>query len=222
MAFGTTPLLSLFEPPAEDPLSEEGKWAQTVAERPPMRKVVTFGLIGAATDSSHGDPNYSHWTRETFSSESGHVEAWACTEGGQLGAALETWRVALWTELGANLTGYLVYYGGGIGKGYAIRNYDGGVASFTGIAGGGGGFPQRLGIAINGDQIEAWGMYGGVWTLTATGTDTAHRGRFYAGIAIEDPTGGGLSMPCFGAGVPNRTQFFRWTRGYREEPLEVS
>jgi hypothetical protein len=217
VAFPGTPELSLFLPPGENPLSEEGNWAQTTPARHPMQKIDTGGGHGAATDSVHGDPNFSHWARDVFRTEDGIVEVWGCIAGGQLGAALETWRVALWHVLGDRIRGYLFYIGGALSKDYVIRRYDGGITNFTSIAGVGGGYPQKMGLRIDGDQVEAWiedSVLG--WVLATSATDTTYRGTFWAGIGVEDPTGGGLSFPCFGAGVPNRPQFFRWTRGYRE------
>jgi hypothetical protein len=130
-----------------------------------------------------------------------------------LGAALETWRVALWSQVGSSFSGYLLYYGGGIGKGYGLRRYDNG--GFTGIGGAGGGYPERLGLRwYTGGLIEAWGMYGGVWGLQATTSDPTYAPPFYMGIGIEDPTSGtfapSLAITCFGGGAKNRTQIYRW------------
>ena len=211
-------ILSTFDPPAENPLYEGGNWAQTF-NQPPLQKVLVFGGDAVATDSAHGAVNYSHWTQDQFRRGDVPIEAFACTEGGQLGAALETWRVALWNTVTqetpeghvGSVTGYLVYFGGAIGKGFAIRRYD--TTGFTQIgASGAVGFPEMIGIRIIGAVIEAWGMYGGVWSLMATATDSNHQGWFYPGIGIEDPTGGGLSIPCFGAGIESDPEFIRWLR----------
>jgi len=208
-AFPSTGILTLFPPPAENPLYESGRWAQLNLDRPPMQKIATGPTTGAATDSEHGNPNYSYWAQETFSTDSGPVEVWACTAGGQLGAALETWRVFLAITLGDRWSGYLAYYGGGIGKGFAIRRYDDGNAGFFGIAGSGGGYPDKLGLRINGGEVECWAEFGGVWAMQCSASDGAYRGNFYLGIGIEDPTAGGLSFPCFGGGKPHRTQIYR-------------
>jgi hypothetical protein len=199
----------------ENPLGiSDGNWTATDPNnRPPLQLA-----SNSATQTVAGDPNYSHWTRQTFDSSTGEAQIWACTDGGQLGAALETWRVALWLVVGGSVSGYLAYYGGGIGKGFALRRYDGGIASFTGIGGSGGGYPTGLGIGINGGNVECWASYGDpfnptTWALQCSATDGAYRGKFYGGIAIEDPTSGApgsLSFGCFGGGVPTRTQFFRW------------
>lgn len=164
---------------------------------------------GAATDSVHNGTNYSYWTRGVFSTPS-IVEVWACLDGGHLGAALETWRVALWKVLGDARDGYLAYMGGGIGKEIAIRRYTGG--SFTDIAQVGADYPERLGLRIDGANVECWSSLGGVWALRCSAVDNTHRGGFYLSIGIEDPTAGGLSMPCFGGGVRNRSQIFRLLR----------
>jgi hypothetical protein len=163
----------------------------------------------------HGFPNFSHWTPETFNSGAGRAEVWACVSGGQLGAAVETWRVALWLTVGVNVTGYSCFYGGGITKFYALRKYTGGITTFSNLCVGAGGYPNGLGLRINGSEVEVWGAYGDPldptsWTLICSSTDTTYRGRFYAGRGIEDPTAGGLGIGCFGAGIPRRTQFFRW------------
>lgn len=205
--FPTSKQLSEFECPPENPLYEGGHWAQTSPNFYPMQKISSGGDC-VASDSVHDGPNYSHWAPERFTSDNGYVEAWICASGGQLGASLETWRVALWSQVGANFSGYLVYFGGGLSKGTVTRRYTNG--SFIDIAGGGGGYPSVLGIAIRGtppnQYIEAWND--GV--LESSVLDNNYSGFFWAGISVEDPTGGGLSIPCFGAGVPSRTQFFRW------------
>src|SRR5262245_17342904 len=118
-----SPTLSTFDGPDETPLSEGGKWAQTTPERDPMRL-----FQGDATDSVHGEPNYSHWVADVVQIPLGfRGEVFGCTAGGQLGAALETWRVFLFNQVGVNFYGYLVYVGGGIGKEFRIRRYDNGL-----------------------------------------------------------------------------------------------
>ena len=207
-SFPVVSVLSYFEGPAENPLSEGGHWQQTTPERAPMKKEV-----GTVTDSSHGDPNYSHWTPQRFNDQDGIVDVFACTNGGQLGAAVETWRVALWSEVGVNVSGYLLYYGGGISKGFVLRRYAGGILNFTEIVGNVADYPEAIGIRRYGDTLEGWGMFGGVWLLQVSTTDSNYHGNFWAGISIEDPTGGGLGMPCFSFGRKNRTQIYRIIRG---------
>lgn len=208
MAF--TNVLSLFDPPAENPLSEAGAWAQTSTDRAPMRKTA----IGDATDSSHGDPNYSHWVREKFYAgiDGPPTDAWGCLSGGQLGAALETWRVALWSRIAPSVQGYLVFFGGGLSKDLILRRYDGGFASFTAIGGVnlGGAYPSMMGVRINGPDVEAWYRTTGDWTFGFAVADSTYRGWFNAGIGVEDPTGGGLAFPCFGAGTENDPEFLLW------------
>lgn len=208
MPFPSTSLITEFDGPAENPLSEGGKWIQARSLRPPLKKDV-----GSVSDSIHGDPNYSVYIAQAFCTNNGAVEAWACSGGGQLGAALETWRIALWKNL-FSVSGYQVYYGGGIGKGTAIWRYDN--DDFFAIGGAGDtGYPSGIGIRITGSQVQAWMAYGDpydplAWIMTAEATDNAHRGCFYASIGIEDPTGGGLGFGCFGGGPLHRTQFYRW------------
>jgi hypothetical protein len=202
LPFPATSQLSDFLDPSENPLYENGNWAQLAPSSPPMAKAG-----GSAGDSIHNGPNYSYWTRSVYYTPS-IVEVWACTSGGQLGAALETWRVALFTTLGDERNGYLVYFGGAITKAFVIRRYDNG--AFTELIGVGNAYPQKLGMRINGDNIEAWGEYGGVWSLQCSIVDTTYRGAFFLTIGIEDPTAGGLGMPCFGGGLKNRSQIIRY------------
>lgn len=205
-----TPHVTTFDCPAENPLYEGGNWAQTTPDRPPMQKVNLAGNC-VATDSIHGDPNYSHWTTPVRIEPGQRGEVWGCIEGGQLGAALETWRVALWRHVGSHLDGYLVYNGGGIGKDIAIRRYNGGgISDFTLLGSVTTGYPEALALVIDDTHVQAWQFTGGAWVLSVDVVSTTFRGIFYGGIAIEDPTGGGLDFTCFGVGVPNRQQFFRW------------
>jgi hypothetical protein len=199
MPFPVTDGLSLFLGPAENPLSENGRWAQLSPLAPPLKK-----NVGSADDSVHNGPNYSYWTAPFPSANI--VEVWGCTGGGQLGAALETWRVALWLE--AQFTGYLAYYGGAIGKSFVIRRYTDG--SWVDLVVGGGGYPQRLGLRIDGNNVECWGYNAGAWSLKCSIADTTHRGSFYPSLGIEDPTGGGLAFSCFGGGRKNFSQIIRW------------
>ena len=200
MAFPETGLLSEFDPPAENPLSESGNWGQFF-QNPPMQK----NASNEAGQTVVGPVNYSFWTPQMFT---GDAEVWACISGGQLGAALESWRVALWTTAGVK-QGYLALYGGAIGKFFELRRYTDDL-NFTSLAVSGGGYPDRLGLRINGTAVEVWAAYGGVWALQLSFTDTTYRGGFYLSIGTEDPTGGGLSISCFGGGRKNRTQIFRW------------
>ena len=120
--FGLTTLLSDFPCPPENPIYEGGRWAQTSPERPPLMKGSPPGCD--ATDSAHGLPNFSHWVADIFDGDI--VEVYGCTFGGQLGASLETWRVGMFTQVGSNLTGYRLYYGGVISKFYNMAKYNGG------------------------------------------------------------------------------------------------
>jgi len=211
--FPGTPLLYDFSGPAENPLYMEGAWGATWGGHPPLRKEV--GYVSLTTEFT---PNKSTLFREAFRADPGEgtVEVWACTDGGQLGAALESWRVTAYPDP-ANLVGYELIFGGGIGKGYFLRRYDGG-GSFTGLAEVGDGYPQMIGMRITPVGVEAWGYDGATWTQKLTSGDTGHRGAFYLGLALEEQGGiNELSISCFGGGVPRRTQFFRWTRAFGEE-----
>lgn len=206
-----TPYLSTFECPEENPLSEDGHWAQLTEGNPPLKK--DGDPFCKAYPSVNSDlVSYSYWTQETFDSAKGDVQAWACIEGGQLGAALETWRVALFQNVGSPQygSGYLVYIGGAIAKNFSIRRYTSGTfdAEVTTPSF----YPERLGIRITDTDVEAWAYSAGTWQLVLTMADQTYRGKFYAVLGIEHPTGPGsdLTMSCFGGGVPRRTQFFRW------------
>lgn len=227
MAFPSTGQLTEFRRPAvttidggqwyESPLSEDGDWTASHPDQPPMLKRGAssdpVGTPGAASVTGEFVVNYSHWTRNLAF---GDAEVWACTSGGQLGAALETWRVALWTQTGGNLTGYLLYYGGGIGKGFGLRKY--GNNSFLGIGGANGGYPQRIGLKIvqETQDIQMWAMYSDVWTLMGTQDHAIEPtislpGPYYMGIGMEEQGGTlELGIDCFGGGTPHRSQFFRW------------
>lgn len=219
MAFPSTALLSEFDcvTSPENPLYEDGAWIRTTGDRPPMQKI---GIPPncAATDSEHGNPNYSSWGRATYLADLDEniVEVWGCIEGGQLGAALETWRVFAFLE-GVEPTGYLLYEGGGIGKALVLRRYTGGITSFIDIGGSSIVYPPGIGLRINGTQIEAWYSTGDPldpndWALSHSVTDPTHRGNFRIGIAVEDPTAGGLGFSCFGGGKPPSAEFIRWLR----------
>lgn len=174
--------------------------------------------VGFATDGPHGTTlsgpiARSYYTRRRFY---GDVEVWARCRGGQLGAALETWRLFLWgpnPAVGAQ--GYLVYVGGGLGKDTVIRRYDS-TADYTVIASSGASYANGLMLRINGSAVEAWGCDFGDnelvpsnWYLRCSVNDTTYRGPYYLGIGIEDPTNGGLSFVGVGGGIPLRKQIFR-------------
>lgn len=204
MPFPSTGKLTEFDPPAENPLSEGGTWQQLTPERSPLRKTGA----NTVTNTTFGFPDYSVYVKEAFF---GNAEVWACPIDGQLGAALETWRISIWTEIGVDVKGYQLYHGGALSKDLVLRKYTGGIGSFTGIGGlGGVGYPDGMGLKINGNEVEAWTEVAGVWSLIFSVTDTPGTGPFYLGLGLEDPTTGGLSFSCFGGGTRKRSQFFRW------------
>lgn len=217
----TTGYISLFEPPEEDPLREDGAWAMAFGVTPSgndldMRKYqeIPGSGLGHATNQHHGTTlsgpiGRSFWTRERFS---GDCEVWGIPYGGQLGAALETWRLFLWADPITAPKGYLVYIGGGIGKDTVIRRYDGGGASdYTVLASDSRGYATGLCLVINGDDVEAWGSTGSPsnpanWVMRCSATDTTYRDDLYLGMAIEDPTNGGLSFTAIGGGHRRKRQ----------------
>lgn len=207
--FPTTGLLSSFLLPAENPLSESGRWAQATLQRPPLKKNASQNAT-----NSQSTICYSYWTPETFGGDV--IEVWGCSGGGQLGADLETWRVFAVVDT-QSFTGYRLYYGGGIGKSFNLSRVTN-VTTLNGICSAGGGYPSGLGMRINGDVVEAWAAYGDPhnpanWSMVCSGTDTFYRGQFYIGIGIEQESGTDqLGFSCFGGGAPTRSQFFRWTR----------
>ena len=202
--FGTTPVLSDFTlgPFPENPLSEDGRWeAPWPDQSPPLQKIAN----GIVSDSLHGPVSYSYWAQQAFH---GDVEVYACMSGGQLGAAVETWRVFMWHDDPFVGNGYQVYIGGGIGNEINLRRYDDRVP--TQLAQGSMGFPMRLGLRISGSRIETWVDHGAGWVADIFAVDTTYRGTFYIGCGIEDPSGGGVTFNCFGGGRPSVSQFFRW------------
>jgi len=208
-AFPETALLEDFtySPSDENPLSHDGRWASYFT-RPPCRKEGNN-----AFPSVEFVVNGSYWTPDIFI---GNAEAWICLGGGGLGAANESWRIALWKDDPDAMIGYSSGWGGGIGEFYFFRRYDGG-GSFTEIGGmqADNDFPNRLGIRITDTGVEQWRQRLGVWTLVQTANDTTYRGAFYAAIEVEEQGGiNELSIGCFGAGVKNRQHIYRVLGGH--------
>jgi len=201
-AFPNTAQLTTFDPPAEDPLYEDGAWGPLNAGFAQLYKT------GSNTATGDGQ-RWSIWVKEAFF---GNAEVWACAGGGQLGAALEDWRVGLFTEIGTNeYDGYEVIVGGSLSKDLIVRRYTNG--GFTQIGGlGSVGYPPLIGMSLTPSNVNVWIDTGAGWppTPTLSIADNTYRGAMYAGIGLEDPTSGGLYFSCFGGGQPNRPQFFRW------------
>lgn len=190
----------------EDPLSEDGAWANY--GRADLRK----GASGNAMPTEEFIVNGMYWTRNTFISP---CEAFGCISGGGLGAALEGWRIAFWYLSPTSTAGYLAGVGGGIGKDFFLRRYNGGgfndFDSLGGIAGVS--IPDDLGIRITASAVELWARYSGTWSLQVTSGDTTYRGVFYAAIELEEQGGiNELGWGCFGVGVKNRQHIYRWLR----------
>jgi hypothetical protein len=213
--FPSTGYISTFDGPDENPLSENGAWRGLDAHAP-MQKLGPHNITNTTATI-----NYSTYVAQAFyASGTNIIEIWACTVGGQLGAALETWRVYLFQNIQGAYYGYMFRYGGAIGKSFELRVYTGGGTSGTNIAQVGGGYPDRLGLRINGAVIEGWAMYGGVWQLMCSATNTAYRGYFYGGCGTEEEfVIGSLGINCFGGGVVHFTQFYRWMPGISQPPL---
>jgi len=189
--------LSTFADSTKHPISEGGAWQQSTPQSP-LKKTG-----GVATDSSHGLTNYSEWIANTYTTDDGILEVWGIPGGGGLGAAVESHRLTLWTPgaAGRSASGYLTYFGGGIGSDYVIRRYDSFV--FTNIAISGTAAPAAMMLRIDGDLIQTWRATDGTfqtWEKMVEVSDTTYRGEFYVGLGIEDPTAGGLSWLAFGGG----------------------
>ena len=208
MAFETTPTLGIFDTGYENPYSDGGKWGQE-ADRPRLQ-----GGTGAVAGTQEFVVNGMTYYAQVF--YGAIVEAFGCTPDPDLGAALESNRVALWTNPDAP-TGYSSGHGGGIGQSYFLRRYNGGGTSdYTGI----GDIPNttnthptKLGIRITPTRVEQYGMIGGVWTLITYAADTTYRGPFY--LALETEEQGGInevSFRCFGAAAVNRQHIYRWLK----------
>lgn len=200
--FPTTPEYTNFDGPNENPLSDGGRWIQGFFGYPLHRE----GNIAKVT--TEGVLNGMVWVANIFPSP---CEVWACTNGGQLGAALETWRVGMFLSTPYDQIGYQSYYGGALNKAFVIRRYDGvgswtELISFQTLA-----YPERIGMRITTTHIEQWARYSGVWTFIHQAADTNHRGPFLASIAMEIQGGvDQLWMGCFGAGMKNRQHIYRW------------
>lgn len=213
----------------ENPLSIYGKWHGPIGQGSPTavkpqeqqglhyhggNPALNSSYDGNAHSSVEFAVNYSYWAQEVFLSDD--VEVWACTDGGQLGAALETWRVFAFNDL-YFMKGYLVYFGGGIDKNLTLRWYDPSASSRGFLDIGGipfGGYPTNIGLRINGSQVEAWDSHddGATWVKEIDVTHTGTRGGgWYIGIGTEEQGGTTeLGIGCFGGGIPRRTQLFRW------------
>lgn len=203
--FPNTGLLEdfVYSPSSENPLSHGGRWGSYFT-RPPLRKV-----------GAHANPtvefavNGSYWTPDVFI---GDAEAWGCVSGGGLGAANESWRVALWKDDPNQMVGYSSGFGGGISENYFFRRYDGGGSYFE-LSQVGATPPEKLGIRVTATSVQQWAYYSGDWHLIDEKPDTTYRGAFYASIELEEQGGiDELSFDCFGAGVKNRQHFYRWVK----------
>lgn len=223
----TTPYLSLFPvPPTEDPLSEDGQWLKVAYTELALRKVID----GHATDQAHGTSLSGHiaasfFTRRRFF---GDCEVWGRPYGGQLGAALETWRLFFFTDvLTDSPSGWLVYIGGGIGKNTVLRRYDAG--GFTDVASHASGYASALLLRLVGADVEVWAVNNGQdynnpanWYQRIGYTDATYRSDLYLGMAIEDPTNGGLSWHGIGGGDHRRQQIYRYVRPPVDKGREIS
>lgn len=194
--------------PGENPLYDGGKWANHPM-RPPLM------VQSPAGSSIHGTvefpPNGSIYVAEAFSGPI--IEAYACTPNPGLGAAIESQRILALIGNPYEYTGYLSGYGGGIGENYFMRKYNGGTTSSWDNLGGdvGGTRPDKLGIRLTPTHVEQWAYYGGVWNLIQSHPDTAHRGTTYFMLETEEQGGTvEVGFTCFGAGIPNKTQIYRW------------
>lgn len=209
--FDTAILLTNFVGFNENPLYDDGNWDQTEPTRAPLQR-----LSNSATNSASGNPNYSHWTHPA-QEVAGLVEMYACTTGGQLGADLETWRIALWTITGSNVTGYLAYFGGSLSKDTVLRRYDGGLGSFTQIASQSFvAWPERMGLRITPTDVEVYEDYGGGWVFSCGAADTTYRGvDWYGGLGVETSVVNTNTFICFALSItPRRTQIYRILKGW--------
>ena len=211
MAFETTPILDTFMSYPENPYSNGGMWSAGYYNRPPLESEGPGYVHGTVDFPVNG----MAYLRQVFRGDV--IEAFGCTPGTGLGAALESQRVALWLGNPDNLVGYLSGHGGGISEFYFFRKYTGGGA-FENPDGMTGPItdvhPDKIGIRITPTGVEQWGEIAGVWTLIQSSTDTDYRGTFYAALETEEQGGTDeVGFSCFGAGVPNRTQIYRVVRG---------
>jgi len=206
MAFGETPLISDFSGPAENPLSDGGRWA--TYGRDPLQRGGTGSIHGTVEFAVNG--MYYVVSPLTFTGDT--IEVWACTPAAGLGAAIETHRIAFWLGTPDSFNGYLSAYGGGISENYFVRRYDGGALTFTGLSETGGTTPEKLGLRITPTVVEQWAYYGSAWNLIVSHADTTHRGSpWFAALETEEQGGvAEVGFSCFGGGVINRTQIYRY------------
>ena len=200
--------------PDETPLRDGGKWGE-YSNRPPLKVRDTGGSIHGTVD---GPVCGSVFVAKVFVGNV--IEAYGCTPGSGLGAALESHRIVALIGDPDAYNGYSSGYGGGISEGYFFRRYtEFGFGPLDGIvAGTDPGPPEKLGIRITPDRVEQWAYAGGTWTLVQTGFDTTHRGAVRFALETEEQGGTEeVAWECFAAGIPRRTQFFRWTRGFEEQ-----
>jgi len=183
----------------ENPLSEGGTWSQTTPARGALKRASNHATYAGSDPTS-----YSHYNVEQLSTAGGSAEAWGCSSGGQLGAALETWRLGLWSTVGSGVQGYQLYFGGALSKDFVLRRYDGGITNFTQIGPGqNSDYPVKMGLVVRDDgDIEAWATFTATpttWELQITTNDTTYPGPFYAGLGIEENDS--LYWTCFGASI---------------------
>lgn len=211
-------VLTTFVGADENPLSDGGNWAQTFSSRDPLKR-----LGNQARNSTTTNPNYSYWTSPFDADAIDPLEIFACSGGGQLGAALETWRIDLWQTVGGtSVNGYELFFGGGLSKGWELDKWVSSSGTNLDTAPYNG-YPNKIGLRLNGDDVEGWANYAGTWVMEVSATDTTFRGSLYASLAIEDPTSGGLYFDCFGGGAVVRRvpQFIRRPWRYRGVTLEL-
>lgn len=196
--------------PNENPLSDSGKWGPD-GDRPPL-------MAGSDGLSIHGSVEFvvngSLYVEKAFV---GPIkEAYACTPDPDLGAALESQRVALWTDPNAR-TGYSIGHGGGIGQTYFFRKYTSNAFIGIGSTPSREEHPNRLGLRITPTEVQAWGFYIGdtpEWQLISVEADSEHRGPMWCALETEEQGGlNEVSFQCFAGGVPNRTQIYRVVKG---------
>lgn len=194
-------------PSGENPLSDGGRWSND-GDRPPLMVSVGSGSIHGTVEFA---VNGSLYVEKVF--KGNIIEVYACTPDSGLGAALESQRVALWTNPD-NRTGYSIGHGGGIGQEFFLRRYDSN--SFVAIGGAHvrDDHPRKLGLRITPTEVQAWGYYEFEiphWQQVVTAADTTHRGTFWAALETEEQGGiEEVGFDCFNGGIPNRSQFFRW------------
>lgn len=205
----TTGFLDLFDRPAEEPISFNGKWAQTdTGLWSPMK-----GLTGGATHANGHGSSDSYWTAPSLS---GDCEVWGYTLGG--GATGIAWGLGLIQNAGGvdGISGYRYriedFTGGNGHLLYKITN--GSITNIAGIQPAPVNGNVYMLLRRKGSNVECWADASGTgnsFVLVLSVVDTTYTTDLKPSMGIADISLGQiLTWSAFGGGKPNNQQIFRW------------